>query len=44
MGQNAFERIQQIVKQLLDEGFKYETFQKILIVKQELFKFNSAFQ
>lgn len=44
MGQNAFELIKQIIKQLLDEGFKFEILQKIHVVKLELFKLNSAFQ
>jgi hypothetical protein len=43
-GQNALEQMKQIEKQLLNKGFKNETLQKILNVKQELLKLNSAIQ
>ena len=43
-GQNALEQIKQIEKQLLNKGFKNETLQKILNVKQELLKLNTAIQ
>ncbi|PKH67214.1 hypothetical protein CXF59_12740 [Flavobacterium sp. ALD4] len=43
-GQNALELMKQIEKQLLNKGFKSETLQKILNVKQELLKLNSAVQ
>lgn len=43
-GQNALEQMKQIEKQLLDKGFKNETLQKILNVKQELLKLNTAIQ
>ena len=43
-GQSALEQMKQIEKQLLNKGFKNETLQKILNVKQELLKLNSALQ
>jgi hypothetical protein len=43
-GQSALEQMKQIEKQLLNKGFKNETLQKILNVKQELLKLNSAIQ
>jgi hypothetical protein len=42
-GQSALEQMKQIEKQLLNKGFKNETLQKILNVKQEL-KLNTAIQ
>jgi len=43
-GQSALEQMKQIEKQVLNKGFKNETLQKILNVKQELLKLNSAVQ
>ncbi len=43
-GQNTLEQMKQIEKQLLNKGFKNETLQKILNVKQELLKLNTAIQ
>jgi hypothetical protein len=43
-GQNALEQMKQIEKQLLNKGFNNETLQKILNVKQELLKLNTAVQ
>jgi hypothetical protein len=43
-GQGTLEQMKQIEKQLLNKGFKNETLQKILNVKQELLKLNSAVQ
>ena len=43
-GQNSLEQMKQIEKQLLDKGFKNETLQKMLNVKQELLKLNTAIQ
>jgi hypothetical protein len=43
-GQNALEKMKEIEKQILNKGFKNETLQKILNVKQELLKLNSAVQ
>ena len=43
-GQSALEQMKQIEKQLLNKGFKNETLQKILNVKQELLKLNTAIQ
>ena len=43
-GQNALEQMKQIEKQLLNKGFKNETLQKILNVKHELLKLNTAIQ
>ena len=43
-GQSALEQMKQIEKQLLNKGFKNETLQRILNVKQELLKLNTAVQ
>ncbi len=43
-GQNALEQMKQIEKQLLNKGFKNEVLQRILNVKQELLKLNTAIQ
>jgi hypothetical protein len=43
-GQNALEQMKQIEKQLLNKGFKNETLQRILNVKQELLKLDTALQ
>jgi hypothetical protein len=43
-GQNALEQMKQIEKQLLNKGFKNDVLQRILNVKQELLKLNSAIQ
>ena len=43
-GQNTLEQMKQIEKQILNKGFKNETLQKILNVKQELLKLNTAIQ
>lgn len=43
-GQNALEQMKQIEKQLLDKGFRNETLQKSLNLKQELLKLNTAIQ
>jgi len=43
-GQNALEQMKQIEKQLLNKGFKNENLQRILNVKQELLKLNTAIQ
>ncbi|MDD2820089.1 MAG: hypothetical protein PHW29_02380 [Flavobacterium sp.] len=43
-GQNALEQMKQLEKQLLNKGFKNETLQKILNVKQELLKLKTALQ
>ena len=43
-GQNVLEQMKEIEKQLLNKGFKNETLQKILNVKQELLKLNTAIQ
>jgi hypothetical protein len=43
-GKNALEQMKQIEKQLLNKGFKNETLQKILNIKQELLKLNTALQ
>ncbi|MFV8374244.1 hypothetical protein [Flavobacterium sp. LB1P71] len=43
-GQSVLEQMKQIEKQLLNKGFKNETLQKILNVKQELLKLNTALQ
>jgi hypothetical protein len=43
-GQNALEQMKQIEKQLLNKGFKNENLQRILDVKQELLKLNTAVQ
>lgn len=43
-GQNALDQMKEIEKQLLNKGFKNETLQRILNVKQELLKLNTAVQ
>jgi hypothetical protein len=43
-GNNALEQMKQIEKQLLNKGFKNEVLQRILNVKQELLKLNTAVQ
>jgi hypothetical protein len=43
-GNSALEQMKQIEKQLLNKGFKNETLQRILNVKQELLKLNTALQ
>ncbi len=43
-GKNALEQMKQIEKQLLNKGFKNETLQKMLNVKQELLKLSTALQ
>jgi len=43
-GQNTLEQMKQIERQLINKGFKNETLQKILNVKQELLKLNTAMQ
>lgn len=43
-GQNTLEQMKLIEKQLLNKGFKNETLQRILNVKQELLKLNTAIQ
>ena len=44
IGQNALEQMKAIEKQLLNKGFKNETLQKSLNLKQELLKLNTALQ
>ncbi len=43
-GQNTLEQMKQIEKQLLNKGFKNDVLQRILNVKQELLKLNTAIQ
>jgi hypothetical protein len=43
-GNNALEQMKQIEKQLLNKGFNNEVLQRILNVKQELLKLNTAIQ
>ena len=43
-GQNTLDQMKEIEKQLLNKGFKNETLQRILNVKQELLKLNTAIQ
>ena len=43
-GQSVLEQMKQIEKELLNKGFKNETLQKILNVKQDLLKLNTALQ
>ena len=43
-GQSVLEQMKQIEKQLLNKGFKNETLEKILNIKQELLKLNTAVQ
>ena len=44
IGQNALEQMKSIEKQLLNKGFKNETLQKSLNLKQELLKLDTALQ
>ena len=44
IGQNALEQMKSLEKQLLNKGFKNETLQKSLHLKQELLKLNTALQ
>ncbi len=41
-GQNALEQMKEIEKQLLNEGFRSETIQRALNLKQELLKLDTA--
>jgi len=43
-GANALEQMKQLEKQLLNKGFKNETLQKVLNIKQELLKLETALQ
>jgi hypothetical protein len=43
-GQQAFDQMKELEKQLLNKGFKNETLQRILNIKQELLKLNTAIQ
>lgn len=43
-GQNALEQMKDLEKQLLNKGFKNESLQRILSIKQELLKLNTAIQ
>ncbi|MFC3334845.1 DUF4175 family protein [Flavobacterium palustre] len=43
-GENALEQMKQLEKQLLNKGFKNETLQKVINIKQELLKLNNAVQ
>jgi hypothetical protein len=43
-GGNVLEQMKQLEKQLLNKGFKNETLQKILNIKQELLKLKTALQ
>ena len=43
-GQNALDQMKQLEKQLLNKGFKNETLQKVMNIKQELLKLNNAIQ
>ena len=43
-GQDALEQMKEIEKQLLNKGFKNENLQRILNIKQELLKLNTAIQ
>ncbi|KDN54151.1 glutamyl-tRNA synthetase [Flavobacterium seoulense] len=43
-GQSAVEQMKQLEKQLLNRGFKNETMQRVLNLKQELLKLNNALQ
>ncbi|MBC5861947.1 hypothetical protein [Flavobacterium turcicum] len=44
LGQNAVEQMKQLEKQILNKGFKNETLQRILNIKQELLKLKTALQ
>ena len=43
-GQSALDQMKEIEKQLINKGFKNETLQKMLNVKQELLKLDKAIQ
>jgi DNA mismatch repair ATPase MutS len=43
-GQNALNKMKDIEKQLINKGFKNETLQKMLNLKQELLKLENAIQ
>ena len=43
-GQNALNQMKDLEKQLLNKGFKNETLQKVLNIKQELLKLDKAIQ
>lgn len=43
-GQNALEQMKQLERQLLNKGFKNESLQKVMNIKQELLKLNNAIQ
>ena len=43
-GQSALDQMKQLEKQLLNKGFKNETLQKVMNIKQELLKLNNAIQ
>ena len=43
-GQSALEQMKQLERQLLNKGFKNESLQKVMNVKQELLKLNNAIQ
>ncbi|MEL1239861.1 hypothetical protein [Flavobacterium flavipallidum] len=43
-GHSALEQMKQLEKQLLNKGFKNETLQKVMNIKQELLKLNNAVQ
>ncbi|MBP4141171.1 hypothetical protein J3S90_05075 [Flavobacterium sp. P4023] len=43
-GQNSIDKMKQIEKELLNKGFKNETLQKIINLKQDLLKLNTAVQ
>jgi hypothetical protein len=43
-GENVLEQMKQLEKQLLNKGFKNETLQKVMNIKQELLKLNNAVQ
>jgi Mg2+ and Co2+ transporter CorA len=44
IGESTLDKMKQIEKQLLSEGFNYETMHKIFSVNQELLKLNTAIQ
>lgn len=44
IGESALDKMKQIEKQLLSEGFNYETMHKFFSVNQELLKLNTAIQ
>ncbi|SHF99916.1 hypothetical protein SAMN05444396_103341 [Flavobacterium segetis] len=43
-GQSALEKMKQLEKEILNKGFKNETLQRILNIKQDLLKLDSALQ